>query len=129
MSEEKKDKIMFKDLKNYDEKQLEDTFIIAIDKYFNLHDDERAITIKKQIDIKKENLNKKFNINNNLAQLIKESGLTQTEIAETIGITRATLNNILNNKFSTSLEVALKLSKLFKTPVNHIFFLEEPKEK
>nr|WP_298365103.1 helix-turn-helix transcriptional regulator [uncultured Lutibacter sp.] len=49
---------------------------------------------------------------------------TQAELAELIGVTRQTINAMELNKYAPSVILALKISKLFKKPVNEIFFLD-----
>jgi putative transcriptional regulator len=51
--------------------------------------------------------------------------ITQEELAETIGVTRQTINSIEKNRYIPSTVLALKLSRLFNKPVNDIFQLEE----
>jgi len=53
------------------------------------------------------------------------SNITQAELAEKIGVSRQTINAIESNRFVPSTVLALKLSRLFKKPVNEIFQLEE----
>jgi putative transcriptional regulator len=51
--------------------------------------------------------------------------ITQSELAEKIGVSRQTINSIEIGKYVPSTTLALKLSKLFKITVNEIFELEE----
>lgn len=51
--------------------------------------------------------------------------LTQAGLAEKIGVSRQTINAMEKNKYVPSTVLALKLSKLFKIPVEEIFQLEE----
>jgi putative transcriptional regulator len=53
------------------------------------------------------------------------ANITQAELAEKIGVSRQTINAIESNRFVPSTVLALKLSRLFKKPVNEIFQLEE----
>ena len=50
--------------------------------------------------------------------------LTQADVAEKIGVSRQTINAMEKGKYVPSTVLALKLSKLFKTPVESIFTLE-----
>ena len=50
--------------------------------------------------------------------------LTQAKLAELIGVTRQTMNAMELNKYVPSTVLALKISKIFKKPVNEIFFLD-----
>lgn len=51
--------------------------------------------------------------------------LTQAKLAEIIGVSRQTINAMELNKYVPSTVLALKISKIFKKPVNEIFFLED----
>lgn len=51
--------------------------------------------------------------------------LTQEELAKQIGVSRQTINSIEKNRYIPSTVLALKLSNLFKKPVNDFFELEE----
>lgn len=51
--------------------------------------------------------------------------LTQEELAEKIGVSRQTINSIEANRYVPSTVLALKLSALFKKPVNEFFMLSE----
>lgn len=51
--------------------------------------------------------------------------ITQSELAERIGVSRQTINSIEIGKYIPSTMLALKLSRLFKITVNEIFELEE----
>lgn len=50
--------------------------------------------------------------------------LTQGDLAEKIGVSRQTINSIEKNRYVPSTVLALKLSTLFKKPVNAFFELE-----
>ena len=51
--------------------------------------------------------------------------LTQDELAKEIQVSRQTISSIEKNRFIPSTLLALKLSRLFKKPVNEFFELEE----
>ncbi|MBT8394142.1 MAG: helix-turn-helix transcriptional regulator [Bacteroidia bacterium] len=51
--------------------------------------------------------------------------LTQAELAEKIGVSRQSINAMEKNKYVPSTLLALKLARLFKKPVEEIFFLED----
>ncbi|RDK85245.1 helix-turn-helix transcriptional regulator [Marinirhabdus gelatinilytica] len=51
--------------------------------------------------------------------------LTQGELAEMIGVSRQTINSIEANRYVPSTVLALKLSAIFKKPVNEFFTLSE----
>ncbi|MFT5217107.1 MAG: putative transcriptional regulator [Glaciecola sp.] len=49
--------------------------------------------------------------------------LTQDDLAKKIGVSRQTINSIEANRYVPSTVLALKLSELFKKPVNDFFKL------
>ena len=49
--------------------------------------------------------------------------LTQDDLAKKIGVSRQTINSIEANRYAPSIVLALKLSELFKKPVNEFFKL------
>ena len=51
--------------------------------------------------------------------------LTQDDLAKKIGVSRQTINSIEKNRYVPSTVLALKLSEIFKIPVNDFFNLEE----
>ena len=51
--------------------------------------------------------------------------LTQDDLAKAIGVSRQTINSIEKNRYVPSTVLALKLSAVFKIPVNEFFTLEE----
>ncbi len=51
--------------------------------------------------------------------------ITQEELARKIGVSRQTINSIEKNRYVPSTVLSLKLSHLFKKPVNDFFELEE----
>lgn len=46
-------------------------------------------------------------------------------MAAALGVTRQTINAIENEKYNPTLELAMKLSRLLKTPLEEIFKLED----
>jgi len=61
---------------------------------------------------------------NNIRELRKQLGVRQEDIANTLGVTRQTINAIENEKYSPTLELAMKLAKLLNTTVDELFILE-----
>jgi len=51
--------------------------------------------------------------------------MTQADLAKKIGVSRQSINAMEKNKYVPSTVLALKIAKLFKKPVESIFFLEE----
>jgi putative transcriptional regulator len=62
-------------------------------------------------------------IENRVRECRKELNLTQENLAELLGISRQTIIAIENKKYNPSLELALKIGKLYKKPVEDIFIL------
>ncbi len=52
------------------------------------------------------------------------SEMTQQELADRVGVTRQTVNAIEANKYSPSLEVAFRIAKVFKVPLDQVFQYE-----
>lgn len=50
--------------------------------------------------------------------------LTQESLAEKVGVTRQTINAIEKGKYDPSLDLAFKLSRLFKASIEEIFTYE-----
>lgn len=51
--------------------------------------------------------------------------MTQGDLAEKIGVSRQSINAIEKGKYVPSTLLALKMAKLFKLPVEDLFFLED----
>lgn len=62
---------------------------------------------------------------NNIKELRKLQGFRQEDIATALGVTRQTINAIENNKYNPTLDLAMKIAKLLKKPVEEIFIPEE----
>lgn len=60
-----------------------------------------------------------------LGQMLKmrlvERGMDQTELAGELKVSRATVNNVVNDKYPISRSMAEKLSKVFETPIEYWF--------
>ncbi len=54
-----------------------------------------------------------------------KKNFTQAGLAEKIGVSRQAVNAIETGKFVPSTVLALKMARLFETPVEQIFQLEE----
>ena len=64
----------------------------------------------------------KNNYQNNIKQFRVREGLTQEELAKKINISRQMIGLIENNKTIPSVEIALKLAKVLKEPIEHLFW-------
>ncbi len=58
---------------------------------------------------------------NHLRELRAREQITQDELAQKAGVTRQTILAIENGKYNPSLELAFKLSAIFKSPIEKIF--------
>lgn len=62
-------------------------------------------------------------VKNRLKEILDERGIKQIWLAEKAGIDRSTLSSIVANKHSTSLEAAMKISKVLDLEISDIFQL------
>lgn len=62
---------------------------------------------------------------NNIKELRKQMNLRQEDLANKLGVTRQTINAIENDKYNPTLELAMKLARLFNLHVEEIFKLED----
>ncbi|SHN07464.1 putative transcriptional regulator [Cyclobacterium lianum] len=62
---------------------------------------------------------------NKIRELRTAGNMTQEDLAEIIGVSRQTINAIEKGKFDPSLPTAFKMSKLFKLPIEQMFFFDE----
>ncbi len=61
-------------------------------------------------------------ITNEIRALRFDQGdMTQQELADRVGVTRQTVNAIEGNKYSPSLEVAFRIARVFKVPLERVF--------
>ncbi|MEH0153007.1 helix-turn-helix transcriptional regulator [Limibacter armeniacum] len=58
---------------------------------------------------------------NKLKVLRAEKDMTQADLADSLGVSRQTINAIEKGKFDPSLPLAFKISKLFKLRIEEIF--------
>jgi putative transcriptional regulator len=62
---------------------------------------------------------------NNIKFLRRKMGLRQEDVAEKVDVTRQTIIAIENNKYNPTLELAIKLGRLFDKHVDEIFQLDD----
>jgi putative transcriptional regulator len=60
---------------------------------------------------------------NRLRVLRAERDWSQADLAERLGVSRQTVNSIETEKYDPSLPLALRIARLFGTPVEEIFTL------
>ena len=72
------------------------------------------------ITVKAYKLSKR--LSNNIRRLRFEAGeMSQQTLADKVGVTRQTIFAIEKDKYSPSLEVAFKISNVFKAPLEEVF--------
>lgn len=64
-------------------------------------------------------------IRNLVRELRADAGLTQEELGDKVGVTRVTINCLERGVYLPSIELALKLARFFRRPVEEIFVMEE----
>ena len=52
-------------------------------------------------------------------------GISQSDLADAVGVTRLTIHSIESGKFNPSAVLALKLAAYFEMPVESLFTLED----
>ncbi len=67
----------------------------------------------------------KLIIMNRLHVFRAEHRLTQAQLAESLGITRATIIAIEGGNYNPSLELAFRIADFFETDINSIFWIKE----
>lgn len=63
------------------------------------------------------------NLNNNLEEIRKSSGMTQQELSNEANVSRKSINAIENGIYVPSTVLALKIAKILKCKVEDIFKL------
>lgn len=71
------------------------------------------------------NLALQLKIRTRLALYRSDRGLTQQELADAIGVTRATIIAIEKENYNPSLELAFRIARYFKTDIHSIFYVQE----
>ena len=62
---------------------------------------------------------------NNIRVARAERRMTQQQLADSIGVSRQTVNAIERGRFVPSTILALRIARLFERPVEDMFVLEE----
>lgn len=60
-------------------------------------------------------------VTNDVRRLREAAGMTQAELGTRVGVTRQTIIAIEAEKYAPSLELAFKLARVFKRPVDDVF--------
>lgn len=66
-------------------------------------------------------------VSNKINQYRLKGGLTQEELASTVGVTRQTIISIEKGNYTPSVALALKFASVFKVKVEDIFSLHYEK--
>ena len=64
-------------------------------------------------------------VKNRLKEILEEKGIKQTWLAEQVGITKQTMSNLIKNRYTTSMDIAFKISKVLEVKITDIFYEEE----
>ncbi len=62
---------------------------------------------------------------NRIKELRSSMGITQEDLAKSVGTTRQTIISLENGKYDASLKLAHKISKFFETEIEKVFIFEE----
>jgi len=62
---------------------------------------------------------------NRLAEIRKEHGVNQEELAAILEVTRQTISSIENGRYNPSIVLAFKISRYFEMCIEEIFIYEE----
>ena len=71
------------------------------------------------------NLSGQLNIKTRLALFRADHKITQQELADAVGVTRATIIAIEKENYNPSLELSFRISRYFKTDLHSIFYIQE----
>lgn len=69
----------------------------------------------------------KETISNNVYTLRNKNNLTQENLAEKLKVSRQTVIAIEKGNYTPSVHLALKIAKIFKLPVEDIFYIAHEK--
>ena len=64
-------------------------------------------------------------MDNNLKNLRKLKKVSQNDLADTLSVSRQTINSIENGKFDPSLTLAMKLTRYFGVSLEEIFIYKD----
>ena len=69
----------------------------------------------------------KCQINNSIRKFrFNQDEMTQQQLADKVGVTRQTIVAIESGKYSPTLELAFRIARVFKVPLEEVFsFIEE----
>jgi len=64
-------------------------------------------------------------VRNRVREMRTEAGMTQADLGDALGVSRQTINSIEAGRYLPSLPLALKIGRLFGSPVHEIFEMDE----
>jgi putative transcriptional regulator len=64
-------------------------------------------------------------VGNHIKELRSKLGLTQAQLAESVGVARVSIVAIENGRFLPTIETALSISKALGVPIEQIFWLKD----
>lgn len=64
-------------------------------------------------------------VRNRIRELRLRHGLTQEELAESVGVSRQSINSIERGRYTPSLALALRFARVFACSTDELFELEE----
>lgn len=64
-------------------------------------------------------------MDNRIAQLRRQRGVSQAELAQAVEVTRQTIISLESGRYNASLILAHKLARYFETTIEDIFIFEE----
>ncbi|RNA68603.1 helix-turn-helix transcriptional regulator [Alteribacter keqinensis] len=67
-------------------------------------------------------------LRNRVKELRARFSLTQTDLANRIGVTRQTIGLIEKGDYAPSITLAIKMAKTFDTAIDEVFWLEGDEE-
>lgn len=65
---------------------------------------------------------------NRIQEFRKQGKITQSELAETVDVTRQTIISLENGRYNASLVLAHKISQFFKVSIEDIFIFDLEEE-
>ena len=70
----------------------------------------------------------KCQVSNNIRKLrFEHDEMTQQQLAEKVGVTRQSIVAIEKEKYSPSLELAFRIARTFKRPLEEVFIYHPPR--
>jgi putative transcriptional regulator len=63
-------------------------------------------------------------VKNKLKKILKEKGIKQQMLAELVGLSKQTISNIVNNRYTPTLETAFIIAYYLNMKIDDIFYLD-----